>query len=143
MGFVAILGVISLIGMVIRNSVILIDQIETEIAGGRHPWDAVIVASQHRLRPIILTAAAAILGMIPIAPTLFWGPMACAVIGGLVGATLLTLVFLPALYVAWFRIKPSPSASSSSEPDLRSKAEEIVSGFKGLAAPSEPALHEP
>ena len=145
MGFVAILGVISLIGMVIRNSVILIDQIETEIAGGRHPWDAVIVATQHRLRPILLTAAAAILGMIPIAPTVFWGPMAYAVIGGLVVATLLTLVFLPALYVAWFRIQPSHSvsASSSSELDLRSKAEEIVSGLKGLAAPSEPALHVP
>jgi multidrug efflux pump len=145
MGFVAILGVISLIGMVIRNSVILIDQIETEIAGGRHPWDAVIVATQHRLRQILLTAAAAILGMIPIAPTVFWGPMAYAVIGGLVVATLLTLVFLPALYVAWFRIQPSHSvsASSSSELNLRPKAEEIVSGLKGLAAPSEPALHEP
>ena len=145
MGFVAILGVISLIGMVIRNSVILIDQIETEIAGGRHPWDAVIVATQHRLRPILLTAAAAILGMIPIAPTVFWGPMAYAVIGGLIVATLLTLVFLPALYVAWFRIQPSHSvsANSSSELDLRPKAEEIVSGLKGLAAPSEPALHEP
>src|ERR1700728_5039319 len=105
MGFVAILGVISLIGMVIRNSVILIDQIETEIAGGRHPWDAVIVATQHRLRPILLTAAAAILGMIPIAPTVFWGPMAYAIMGGLAVATLLTLVFLPALYVTWFRVK--------------------------------------
>ena len=107
MGFVAILGIVSLIGMVIRNSVILIDQIETEIAHGQQPWDAVIVATQHRLRPILLTAAAAILGMIPIAPTVFWGPMAYAVMGGLVVATLLTLVFLPALYVAWFRIKPS------------------------------------
>jgi multidrug efflux pump len=106
MGFVAILGVISLIGMVIRNSVILIDQIDTEIAAGRHAWDAVIMATEHRLRPILLTAAAAILGMIPIAPTVFWGPMAYAVMGGLVVATLLTLVFLPALYVAWFRIKP-------------------------------------
>jgi multidrug efflux pump subunit AcrB len=107
MGFVSILGIVSLIGMVIRNSVILIDQIETEIAHGQQPWDAVIVATQHRLRPILLTAAAAILGMIPIAPTVFWGPMAYAVMGGLVVATLLTLVFLPALYVAWFRIKPS------------------------------------
>ena len=106
MGFVAILGVVSLIGMVIRNSVILIDQIDTEIAAGQHPWNAVIVATEHRLRPILLTAAAAILGMVPIAPTVFWGPMAYAVIGGLVVATLLTLVFLPALYVAWFRIKP-------------------------------------
>jgi multidrug efflux pump subunit AcrB len=107
MGFVAILGVISLIGMVIRNSVILIDQIETEIAQGQHPWNAVVAATQHRLRPILLTAAAAILGMIPIAPTVFWGPMAYAVMGGLVVATLLTLVFLPALYVAWFRIRPA------------------------------------
>ena len=107
MGFVAILGIVSLVGMVIRNSVILIDQIETEIAHGQHPWNAVIAATQHRLRPILLTAAAAILGMIPIAPTVFWGPMAYAVMGGLVIATLLTLVFLPALYVAWFRIEPS------------------------------------
>lgn len=107
MGFVAILGVISLAGMVIRNSVILIDQIDKHIASGEHPWDAVISATQHRLRPILLTAAAAMLGMIPIAPTVFWGPMAFAVIGGLLGATLLTLVFLPALYVAWFRITPS------------------------------------
>ena len=106
MGFVAILGVVSLIGMVIRNSVILIDQIDTEITAGQHPWNAVILATEHRLRPILLTAAAAILGMIPIAPTVFWGPMAYAVMGGLVVATLLTLIFLPALYVAWFRIKP-------------------------------------
>jgi len=106
MGFVAILGVISLIGMVIRNSVILIAQIDEHIADGEHPWAAVISATEHRLRPILLTAAAAILGMIPIAPTVFWGPMAYAVMGGLVVATLLTLVFLPALYVAWFRIEP-------------------------------------
>ena len=106
MGFVAILGVISLTGMVIRNAVILIDQIDKHIAAGEAPWDAVISATQHRLRPILLTAAAAILGMLPIAPTVFWGPMAFAVIGGLLVATLLTLVFLPALYVAWFRIKP-------------------------------------
>jgi multidrug efflux pump subunit AcrB len=112
----AILGVISLIGMVIRNSVILIDQIETEIAQGRHPWDAVIVATEHRLRPILLTAAAAILGMIPIAPTVFWGPMAYAVMGGLVVATLLTLVFLPALYVAWFRVRPASTNPAASGP---------------------------
>jgi multidrug efflux pump subunit AcrB len=115
MGFVAILGVISLVGMVIRNSVILIDQIETEIQHGTHPWNAVIAATQHRLRPILLTAAAAILGMIPIAPTVFWGPMAYAVMGGLIVATLLTLVFLPALYVAWFRITPAPAADAEKE----------------------------
>ncbi|MFN3867511.1 MAG: efflux RND transporter permease subunit [Hyphomicrobiaceae bacterium] len=106
LGFVAILGVISLTGMVIRNSVILIDQIDKHIATGEHPWDAVVSATEHRLRPILLTAAAAILGMMPIAGTVFWGPMAYAVIGGLLVATLLTLVFLPALYVAWFRIRP-------------------------------------
>jgi multidrug efflux pump subunit AcrB len=144
MGFVAILGVISLIGMVIRNSVILIDQIETEIAEGRPAWDAVIVATQHRLRPILLTAAAAILGMIPIAPTVFWGPMAYAVIGGLVVATLLTLVFLPALYVAWFRIQPAQdtSATSSSDPERHATVTQIVDSLKGMSASPEPALHE-
>ncbi|TIW39621.1 MAG: efflux RND transporter permease subunit, partial [Mesorhizobium sp.] len=99
MGFVAILGVMSLIGMVIRNSVILIAQIDQHIAAGEEPWAAVISATTHRLRPILLTAAAAILGMIPIAPTVFWGPMAYAVMGGLMVATVLTLVFLPTLYV--------------------------------------------
>ncbi|MBV8914170.1 MAG: efflux RND transporter permease subunit, partial [Acetobacteraceae bacterium] len=109
LGFVAMLGVLALTGMIARNSVILIDQIETERAHGRHPWDAVVEATTHRFRPILLTAAAAILGMVPIAPTIFWGPMAYAIMGGLAGATLLTLVFLPALYVAWFRIrKPEP-----------------------------------
>jgi multidrug efflux pump subunit AcrB len=110
MGFVAILGIISLIGMVIRNSVILIVQIEDNIAAGETPWNAVVNATEHRLRPILLTAAAAILGMIPIAPTVFWGPMAYAVMGGLAVATLLTLFFLPALYVAWFRIKRPEAA---------------------------------
>jgi multidrug efflux pump subunit AcrB len=105
LGFVAILGVIALIGMIVRNSVILIEQIETEIAGGRLPWDAVVEASTNRFRPILLTAAAAILGMIPIAPTVFWGPMAYAIMGGLAGATALTLFFLPSLYVVWFRVK--------------------------------------
>jgi multidrug efflux pump len=101
--------VLALTGMIARNSVILIDQIETEKAHGRHPWDAVVEATAHRFRPILLTAAAAILGMIPIAPTIFWGPMAYAIMGGLAVATLLTLVFLPALYVTWFRIKkPGP-----------------------------------
>jgi multidrug efflux pump subunit AcrB len=105
MGFVAILGIIALSGMIIRNSVILVDQIDMDIAKGLHPWDAVVDATTHRLRPIVLTAAAASLGMIPIAPEIFWGAMAYAIIGGLLVATLLTLLFLPALYVAWFRIK--------------------------------------
>jgi multidrug efflux pump subunit AcrB len=145
MGFVAILGVISLIGMVIRNSVILIDQIETEIGHGRHPWDAVIVATEHRLRPILLTAAAAILGMIPIAPTVFWGPMAYAVIGGLMVATLLTLVFLPALYVAWFRIQPaqSMSAKSGSDRDPESEPGKTVSSLKVVSVPEAMSAPEP
>jgi multidrug efflux pump subunit AcrB len=106
LGFVALLGIIALIGMIVRNSVILVHQIETEIAHGRSRWSAVIEASSHRFRPILLTAAAAIFGMIPIAPTVFWGPMAYAIMGGLAVATVLTLIFLPALYVACFRIHP-------------------------------------
>ncbi|MER8424965.1 efflux RND transporter permease subunit [Mesorhizobium sp. M1403] len=116
MGFVAILGVMSLIGMVIRNSVILISQIDQHIASGEEPWAAVISATAHRLRPILLTAAAAILGMIPIAPTVFWGPMAYAVMGGLMVATVLTLIFLPTLYVAWFGIKAPAQTIPAAEP---------------------------
>jgi multidrug efflux pump subunit AcrB len=122
MGFVAILGVISLIGMVIRNSVILIAQIDQHIEEGEHSWSAVISATEHRLRPILLTAAAAILGMIPIAPTVFWGPMAYAVMGGLIVATLLTLVFLPALYVAWFRIAPEAPCQAGEQAEDKSTA---------------------
>jgi multidrug efflux pump subunit AcrB len=113
LGFVALLGVIALVGMIVRNSVILVDQIETEIASGRAPWNAVIEATTHRVRPILLTAAAAILGMIPIAPTVFWGPMAYAIMGGLAVATALTLVFLPALYVAWFRLRDQHGAQDT------------------------------
>ena len=90
------LGVLALMGMIARNSVILFNQIEEDKAKGLHPWDAVIEAASHRVRPILLTASAAILGMIPIAPTVFWGPMAYAIMGGLAVATALTLVFLPA-----------------------------------------------
>jgi multidrug efflux pump subunit AcrB len=105
MGFVAQLGVIALFGMIIRNSVILIDQIETDIASGTAPWTAVVEASVRRFRPIILTAAAAVLAMIPLSGSVFWGPMAVAIMGGLIVATGLTLLFLPALYAAWFRVK--------------------------------------
>jgi multidrug efflux pump subunit AcrB len=105
LGFVAILGVIALIGMIARNSVILVDQIQIEIKRGTSPWDGVVNATTHRLRPILLTSAAAILGLVPIAPTVFWGPLAYAIMGGLASATLLTLIFLPALYVAWFGIR--------------------------------------
>lgn len=105
LGFVAILGVLALIGIIIRNSVILVTQIDIFERDGYKPWDAVVEATQHRRRPILLTAAAASLGMIPIAREVFWGPMAYAMIGGIISATLLTLLFLPALYVAWYRIK--------------------------------------
>jgi multidrug efflux pump subunit AcrB len=115
MGFVAILGIISLTGMVMRNAVILIVQIDDHIKAGEEPWQAVVSATEHRLRPILLTAAAAILGMIPIAPTVFWGPMAFAVMGGLIVATLLTLFFIPSLYVAWFRISPPENQQKPAE----------------------------
>ena len=109
MGFVATLGIIALAGMIIRNSVILVDQIEHTRRDGEDAWEAVIEAAQHRFRPIMLTASAAILGMIPIMRDVFWGPMAFAIVGGLAGATLLTLLFLPALYVTSFRIRETRS----------------------------------
>ncbi|TWU48197.1 efflux RND transporter permease subunit [Rubripirellula reticaptiva] len=105
LGFVAILGVLALIGILIRNAVILIVQIETHRDEGQEAWDAVIDATEHRMRPIMLTAAAASLALIPIASEIFWGPMAFAMMGGIIVGTVLTLLFLPALYVAWFRIK--------------------------------------
>ena len=105
LGFVAILGILSLLGMIARNAVILIEQIDFELAQGLDVWNAVIEASVSRFRPIMLTAISTVLGLIPIAVTIFWGPMAIAVMGGLLVATVLTLIFLPALYVAWFRIK--------------------------------------
>ncbi|WP_352829580.1 efflux RND transporter permease subunit [Mesorhizobium sp. M0830] len=117
MGFIAILGIIALAGMIIRNSVILVDQIEHERARGIDPWQAVIDATTHRFRPIMLTAAAAILGMIPIMHDVFWGPMAYAIVGGLAVATVLTLVFLPALYVAVNRIREKDEPTASAEPD--------------------------
>ncbi|WP_049734955.1 efflux RND transporter permease subunit [Rhizobium ecuadorense] len=104
MGFVAILGVLALIGILIRNSVILVVQIEHLRAEGVAAWQAVIEATEHRMRPIMLTAAAATLALIPISREIFWGPMAYAMMGGIVVGTALTLLFLPALYVAWFRI---------------------------------------
>ncbi|OKA22039.1 ACR family transporter [Pseudomonas versuta] len=110
MGFVAILGILALVGIIVRNSVILVTQIDQYERDGYDPWHAVMQATQHRRRPILLTAAAASLGMIPIARDVFWGPMAYAMIGGIISATLLTLLFLPALYVAWYKIKESKDA---------------------------------
>ncbi|MGA0530818.1 efflux RND transporter permease subunit [Hansschlegelia sp. KR7-227] len=105
LGFVAILGVLALIGILIRNSVILVMQIEELRAEGLDGWSAVIEATEHRMRPILLTAAAASLALIPIAFEVFWGPMAFAMMGGIIIGTVLTLLFLPALYIAWFRLK--------------------------------------
>jgi multidrug efflux pump len=104
-GFVAMLGTIALFGMVMRNSVILVDQIEKDISAGHAAWDAIIDATIRRTRPIVLTAAAAVLAMIPLTRSAFYGPMAVAIMGGLIVATALTLLFLPALYAAWFRVR--------------------------------------
>jgi multidrug efflux pump subunit AcrB len=118
LGFVAMLGIVALIGMIVRNSVILVHQIEVERHAGHSQWQAVVNAATLRFRPIMLTAFAAILGMVPIAPTVFWGPMATAIMGGLAVATALTLIFLPSLYVLWFGVKekvPAASPLASSE----------------------------
>ncbi len=104
-GFVALLGVVALMGMIQRNSVILIDQIETDRARGVPAWDAIVEAAVRRLRPIALTAAAAVLAMVPLSRSVFWGPMAVAIMGGLILATVLTLLTLPAMYAAWFRVR--------------------------------------
>ena len=107
MGFVVQLGILALAGIIMRNSVILIDQIDQQLAKGESPWDAIINATVARFRPIMLTAAAAILGMIPLVFSLFWGPMAVAIAAGLFGATILTLIVLPTMYAAWFKVHPT------------------------------------
>jgi multidrug efflux pump len=107
-GFVALLGVIALMGMIQRNAVILIDQIESDRAAGVPAWDAIVESAVRRLRPIVLTAAAAVLAMIPLSRSVFWGPMAVAIMGGLIVATVLTLLALPAMYAAAFRVKREP-----------------------------------
>jgi multidrug efflux pump subunit AcrB len=107
-GFVALLGVIALMGMIQRNSVILIDQIEQDRAAGIPAWDAIVESAVRRLRPIVLTAAAAVLAMIPLSRSVFWGPMAVSIMGGLIVATVLTLLALPAMYAAWFKVKREP-----------------------------------
>ncbi|MES2977073.1 MAG: efflux RND transporter permease subunit [Pseudomonadota bacterium] len=109
-GFVALLGVIALMGMIQRNSVILIDQIEQDRMRGVPAWDAIVESAVRRLRPIVLTAAAAVLAMIPLSRSVFWGPMAVAIMGGLIVATVLTLLALPAMYAAWFRVRREPAS---------------------------------
>jgi multidrug efflux pump len=124
-GFVALLGVISLAGMEMRNSLILIDQIERDIESGATPWQAVIESAVRRSRPVILTAATAILAMIPLTRSVFWGPMATAIMGGLAVATFLTLLNLPALYVILFRVQP-PEKHLIEVPIISTKTEALV-----------------
>ncbi|MBB5754125.1 efflux RND transporter permease subunit [Prosthecomicrobium pneumaticum] len=114
-GFVALLGVIALAGMIMRNTVILVDQIAREQASGADPFTAVVDAAIHRARPVLLTALAAILAMIPLSRNLFWGPMAFAIMGGLAVATVLTLLFVPALYALWYRIRPPVATAAGAE----------------------------
>ncbi len=110
LGFVAILGILALLGMITKNAVILIGQIDLEREHGKDVWQAAIDASSARFRPIMLTAISTVLGMIPIAPTVFWGPMAFAIMGGLLVGTILTLIFLPVLYATWFAWREPASA---------------------------------
>ena len=116
LGFVAILGVTALCGMIMRNSVILVDQVQSEMAEGRDPWNAVLEAAVHRTRPVALTAAATVLAMIPLTRSIFWGPMAIAIMGGLTIATILTILFVPALYAAWFGVKREVAAPPAAVP---------------------------
>jgi multidrug efflux pump len=113
-GFVAMLGTIALSGIIMRNSIILVDQIEQDRAAGQGPAEAIIGATVRRFRPIVLTAAAAVLAMVPLTQSAFFGPMAVAMMGGILAATVLTLGFLPALYAAWFRITVESGGSSGS-----------------------------
>jgi multidrug efflux pump subunit AcrB len=116
-GFVALLGVIALAGMIMRNTVILVDQIDHDLAAGAAPWDAIVESTVRRARPVVLTAMAAILAMIPLSRSVFWGPMAMSIMGGLVVATVLTLFFLPALYAAWFRVRRPTAATQDAAPE--------------------------
>jgi multidrug efflux pump subunit AcrB len=121
LGFVAILGITALSGMIMRNSVILIDQVREEMEQGLDPWNAVLEAAVHRTRPVMLTAAATVLAMVPLTRSIFWGPMAIAIMGGLSVATVLTIFFVPALYAAWFRVARQPGggpAPAGAEPVL-------------------------
>ncbi|ACR28757.1 efflux RND transporter permease subunit [Burkholderia glumae] len=115
-GFVAMLGVIAMFGIIMRNSVILVDQIEQDIAVGQARFDAIVGATVRRFRPITLTAAAAVLALIPLLRSNFFGPMATALMGGITSATVLTLFYLPALYATWFRVKPTERAEADRTP---------------------------
>jgi len=113
LGFVAILGIIALSGMIMRNAVILVDQVRAEIAAGRDRWSAVVEAAVQRARPVVLTAAATVLAMVPLTRSVFWGPMAIAIMGGLTVATALTIFFVPALYAAWFGLRREAASTDN------------------------------
>jgi multidrug efflux pump subunit AcrB len=133
-GFVALLGLIALAGMIMRNTVILVDQIDRDIAAGHARYRAVIDATVRRARPVALTALAAILGMIPLAGSLFWGPMAITIMGGLFVATALTLLVVPALYALWFRVRiDEPLERSSIHRDVEEKPEWATVPFRDAA----------
>ena len=117
-GFVALLGLIALAGMIMRNTVILVDQIETDVDSGLSRREAIVEATVRRARPVVLTALAAILAMIPLSSSAFWGPMAFTIMGGLFAATFLTLLFLPALYALWFRSTLDQPAAAELEPEV-------------------------
>ena len=119
LGFVVQLGILALAGIIIRNSVILIDQIDRHINVGEPLWDAIINATVSRFRPIMLTAAAAILGMLPLVSSIFWGPMAVAIAGGLFVATILTLIILPTMYAAWYKARPAYKNHRAITPSTR------------------------
>jgi multidrug efflux pump len=129
-GFNALLGLIALAGMIMRNSVILVDQIDADVISGLSRWDAIIESTVRRSRPVVLTAMAAILAMIPLSRSVFWGPMAITMMGGLLVATILTLLFLPALYAAWFRVRP-PNAEETMLP----QAQEPMGSSREIAVP--------
>jgi multidrug efflux pump subunit AcrB len=115
LGFVAILGITALCGMIMRNSVILVDQIREEMELGLDPWNAVLEAAIHRTRPVVLTALATGLAMIPLTHSIFWGPMAIAIMGGLASGTVLTIFFVPALYAAWFRVQRAVAGNAPAD----------------------------
>jgi multidrug efflux pump subunit AcrB len=131
-GFNALLGLIALAGMIMRNTVILVDQIDADVASGLSRWDAIIESTVRRSRPLVLTAMAAILAMIPLSRSVFWGPMAITMMGGLLAATILTLLFLPALYAAWFRVR-RPKAETTT---LLPHAQEPLNSSPTIAVPA-------
>ena len=140
-GFVALLGVIALMGMIMRNSVILIDQIEQDRAQGVPAWNAIIESVVRRFRPIVLTASAAVLAMIPLSESEFWGPMAVAIMGGLIIATALTLLALPAMYAAWFRVRPVESAQRTAAAQMDGQREPARAHEVGQREPAHPQAY--